>query len=255
MDIETLSKMQIILLTLLVSFVTSIATGIATVSLIEKAPVDVMRVIDRIIEKPIETFIPGEKEVITKTVVVQENELIAQAIETIRPSIVRLYEIGRTKNTFVAFGIVTDEVGTMLSSSASFKSKETYLAMRDDGVSTKVIAGTSTDGISTFTIDPAQEGEVLVFKPAPHASIVDLRLGQTIVALSGNESFTISPGVVTNITLPTPENQTGMGLIKTTIDTAGMALGTPLMTNRGEIVGIVHPTELGLFRTIFSTSL
>ena len=38
MDLEHLNKTQIILLTLLVSFVTSIATGIVTVSLLAQAP-------------------------------------------------------------------------------------------------------------------------------------------------------------------------------------------------------------------------
>jgi hypothetical protein len=256
MDIERLNKTQIILLTLLVSFVTSIATGIATVSLIEKAPADVMRVIDRIVEKPIETFLPSEKEIITNTVVVQESELIAKAIEMIRPSVVRLYEIGRTKNTFVAFGVVTDEAGTIMSSTASFVQKKTYLAVRDDGVSVKIIASPTVAGIVTFTPDTVQEGGVPTgFKPISRASINDIKLGQTVIALSGNESYTVSPGVVTNISLPGQDNPTGTGMIKTTIDTTGMALGTPLVTNKGEFVGIVYPTESGLFRPLFPTSL
>lgn len=251
MDIEQLNKMQIILLTLLVSFVTSIATGIATVSLIEKAPTDVMRVIDRIVERPIETFIPGEKEIITNTVVVQENELIAKAIETIRPSIVRLYEIGRSKNTFVAFGVVTDATPTIMSSMATFKQKEKYLAITDDGSSIKVVAGDPTNGIFTFTLDSVQEGSVPVLQPITTIALTDVKLGQTVVALSGSESYTVFPGVVTSTTPPTKEDPAVTSVIKTTIDTAGMELGTPLMTNKGELVGILYPIETGLFKPLF----
>lgn len=251
MDIEQLNKMQIVLLTLLVSFVTSIATGIATVSLIEKAPADVMRVIDRIVEKPIETFVPGEKEVVTNTVVVQENELIAKAIETMRPSVVRLYEIGRSKNTFVAFGVVTDASPIIMSSTATFKQKEKYLAVTDGGVSVKVIAGVPTNGIFTFTIDPSQTEGVPVFQPITKVALADIKLGQTVVALSGSEFFTISPGVVTGVTPSTAESPMATGAIKTTIDTTGMVLGAPLMTNKGELIGILYPIEVGLFKPLF----
>lgn len=252
MDIERLNKTQIILLALLMSFVTSIATGIATVSLMEKAPTDVMRVIDRIVEKPIETIVPGAKEVVTNTVVVQESELIAKSVEMIRPSVVRVYEIKRPKNVFIAFGFVTDESGTIVSSTASFAQKKTYVAVRDDGVSFKMIAQSVTGGMTTFTPDTTQEGGVPTgFKPISRIASTNIKLGQTVIALSGSESYTVSPGVVTNISLPEADNPTGISMIRTTIDTVGMAVGTPLVTNKGEFVGVIYPTESGLFRSLF----
>lgn len=55
MDIEDLSKTQLLLLTILVNFVTSIATGVLTVSLLDQAPTTVTQTVNRIVDHTIET--------------------------------------------------------------------------------------------------------------------------------------------------------------------------------------------------------
>src|SRR3989337_2996687 len=102
MDMEELSKSQIVLLTLLISFVTSIATGIVTVSLMDQAPPVIAQTVNRVIEHTIETVAsstPAKSQpaaastIVTqeKTVIVQESNLISQAVAKIEPSIVRVY--------------------------------------------------------------------------------------------------------------------------------------------------------------------
>jgi len=60
MDIKDLNKSQLILLALLISFVTSIASAIATVSLMEQAPAPVTQTINRVIQNTIEKIVPSD---------------------------------------------------------------------------------------------------------------------------------------------------------------------------------------------------
>jgi hypothetical protein len=60
MDIKDLNKSQLILLALLISFVTSIASAIATVSLLEQAPAPVTQTINRVVQQTIEKIVPTD---------------------------------------------------------------------------------------------------------------------------------------------------------------------------------------------------
>lgn len=59
---ENLTRYQVILLVLLVSFVTSLATGIVTVTLVNQAPQPITHTIGKVIEKTVERVIPGERQ-------------------------------------------------------------------------------------------------------------------------------------------------------------------------------------------------
>ncbi len=255
MDIEHLNKTQIVLLTLLVSFVTSIATGIATVALMEEAPADVTRVISRIIEQPIETIIPGTKEVVTQTVVVQESDLIARAISSLRPSVARIYQENRSENLFIAFGIVIDAQGTVLTDANTVKEKKSYIVALDDGTQFSAKAGAASEGLVSLTPDFEQGAAVSGFSPATQTVFANLVLGQTVVALGGSgELFSIAPGVIAEINGPAPDKG-GRGFVRTTITSGSIIAGSPLVTTKGEVVGIAYPAETGMFRAIVSQTV
>ena len=111
MDIEELSKSQTVLLVLLVSFVTSMATGIVTVSLMDQAPTSVAQTVNRVIQQTIkEVTAPSETAAAstatqpTKTVVVKESDEIAGAVAKSSASVVRLYSADGS--TFLGLAIV-----------------------------------------------------------------------------------------------------------------------------------------------------
>ncbi|MEI7480540.1 MAG: hypothetical protein WCJ59_02830, partial [bacterium] len=84
---ENLNKQQLILLTLLITFVTSIATGIVTVSLMDQAPKNVTQTINRVVERTIEKVVPTkvdgnqtQQTTIKETVVVKEDDKVTSTI-------------------------------------------------------------------------------------------------------------------------------------------------------------------------------
>src|ERR1700690_30511 len=121
MDIEQLSKSQIILLTLLTSFVTSIATGIVSVSLMDQAPPVVAQTVNRVVEHTVEKVIPsGQTAASTvtteKTVVINQSDAISQAVQKATPSVVRLYA-SSDPTQFIALGTVLNSTGMIVTDS------------------------------------------------------------------------------------------------------------------------------------------
>lgn len=93
MDLEQLTKTQLVLLALLVSFVTSIATGIVTVTLIDQAPTDITRTINTVVEKTVERVVPGETKIVERIKEISnptQSDLAVGAIDKNRPVLVRL---------------------------------------------------------------------------------------------------------------------------------------------------------------------
>jgi len=95
MDIDQLTKSQFVLLILLVSFVTSVATGIVTVTLVNQAPAPITEKINRVVEKTIEKVVPqaveenDDKEE-NKIKIVSREEIVVGIIERISPAVVSI---------------------------------------------------------------------------------------------------------------------------------------------------------------------
>ncbi len=257
MDVEELSKSQIILLTLFTSFVTSIATGIVTVTLLNEAPEPVVRTINRIVERTVETVVPtssGGTETVQKTettVVVKEEDLIANSIASVEQSLVRIYTIPEQNQTgdeedkdivrtFRGFGIVVSPNGLIATPDSMLILGRRYQVSTADG--TYFDARIETEGKDNFGIlrAMASSTDLVTFHPAPFADLAKIRLGQTAVALFGEEVTRIETGVITEILRGTgTENTAGETItsIKTSVDDKGM-LGSPLISAFGEVMAL-----------------
>ncbi len=234
---EELSKSQIVLLTLLVSFVTSIATGIVTVSLMDQAPPAIAQTVNRVIERTVETVAPTGKgqaaaTVVTqeKTVVIQESELISKAVNKATPSVVRLYRSDPEESAFLGLGIVIDESGTIAADSATLGDSPDAMVVLSTGTRVRAFVRGRDTGSGFAFLEASSTPEVASeWKPATIATDQAV-LGQSVVALSGKSVARIAPGLV----IAVPET----ALIDTNIDASILLGGSPLINTEGNFIGI-----------------
>ncbi|MCX6820171.1 MAG: hypothetical protein NT019_02755 [Candidatus Adlerbacteria bacterium] len=237
MDLEQLTKHQIILLTLLVSFVTSIATGIVTVSLMSQAPTSVTRTINQIVERTVQTVVPqtqGAAAVVTteKTVIVKDDDLTAQSIAAVQKSIVRITLKGGDE--LIARGIIVDAKGTALTDSASLAAADgtSFEAILSDGsrVPLTIISSASSTPIATVNVT---FGTSTAAAPAALADISKLRLGQSVIRIGGTGADTVGEGVIASLPAGTGSSRT----IEASVPS--VTPGSVLITLFGQIIGIV----------------
>ncbi len=240
MDLEHLTKHQIVLLTLLVSFVTSIATGIVTVSLVNQAPPGVTRTINQIVEHTVERVVPATQgasvvtgspqQIVTqKTVVVKDDDLAAQSIAKVQKALVRL--VGKGSNMLVSRGVIVTAQGAAFADreallSSGYRQFEAILA---DGKRYPAAVRTGERGQALAVVDIAV-GTSTGFVPAPLSDAAKVQLGQSVIRISGAGSDTVGTGVVASL----PEAHAG--LIEASVSSA--TPGSLLMTLFGEVVGI-----------------
>lgn len=254
MELERLNTTQVILLVLLVSFVTSIATGIATVSLMEKAPADVTRVISRIVEQPIETIVPGEKQVITETVVVRESELIAQAVSVVLPSVVRIYEnVNRDTLTLRAFGIIVSDDGRVLTNKNAVQNGKNYTVMLQNGtqLSAKGLEPNAYHGY--LQLEGTESVALSQLSRAKFAPYDKLELGQSVVAIGGGTTPAITSGIISALS-PAPTDGSDLPLIKANVQSGQLIPGSPLLNLDGEVIGVVRDIDGTTFAPVLLTS-
>lgn len=93
MDVKDLNKSQIILLAILLAFITSIATSITTVTLLENAPTYVTLPINQVVTETVgkvEKIVPGDKTPNFETLSADQKNLLEE-LKAIKPLTVTLY--------------------------------------------------------------------------------------------------------------------------------------------------------------------
>lgn len=281
---EDLNKNQIILLTLLVSFVTSIATGIMTVSLLNVAPVEVTRNINSIVEKTIEKVTPTDmlstiKQKEITTIIVKEEDSITASINKNLKSIVRIREKDTLLNDiFYGIGLVISKDGLIAADRKIITATNIYIATMSDGVEFKLIP-TGLDkktNFILFKVNPAEvtedsfsassltaqvesgaqvakvtnktaDRQIYTFTPAT-LSDSEPKLGQTVVSIGGDISNAVSVGRV--ISLQVKDLITSITTTKylagidTDVSERDLVVGSPILNLSGDIVGMKLSNDL-----------
>ncbi len=246
---EDLSKTQTILLCLLVSFVTSIGTGIITVSLLQEAPAGVSQTIYQVVERTVEKVTPqvsnnSGKQVTETTVVVKEEDLVIDAIKRNSKSLVRIYQAtpvgAQGQPPIIALGIVVAADGTILTDKQAVTPDRSYEATFADGKQfpLKLV---STDDKTNAVYLQALSGTGYTFSPAVLGNSDTIQLGQTIIALGGGTSNQVSIGRASFVGVANSATATSTRTV-TSIESDtplkdGLA-GTLLLNLSGQLVGI-----------------
>jgi len=259
MDMEKLTKQQIVLVTLLVSFVTSIATGIVTVALMDQAPAGVTQTINRIVERTIEKVVTepannnNSAAVITReTIVVKEDDKIVESVDKNKNSVVRIYtniknSVDVEQNTFIGLGTVVSKDGLIATGDIFADISGKYLITLD-GVKfypVKVLPRKSDTHFYFLSVIQDEKNPV-TFTPVTFSDSNSLKLGQTVIAWGGNVQNSVSTGIVSSLidaegkkdTASTTASLREVAAVNTNINLADSISGGPLLNLYGEVVGI-----------------
>ncbi|MDP1625185.1 MAG: S1C family serine protease [bacterium] len=199
---EQLNKQQIILLALLVSFVSSIATGIVTVSLMEQgAGTPVTQTINRVVERTIERVSSDDSPATKETIVVRDDEAVVKAIAIASKGIVRIFATrpGSTEE-FVGLGVIANSSGRVIAR-LGLNSGGPLVARLDGGNSVPLFP-VSYDSNAGVTILSAEQSEsrfdARVYSAVRFADSADASLGQAVVAIGGGATPRVATGIVSS---------------------------------------------------------
>lgn len=251
---EHLTRVQIVLLTLFVSFVSSMATGIVVVTLMQQAPEPVLQTITNVVEKTIEKAVPTIVEKPGKTVVVKDEDLVIAAIERNTKSVVAFSAPGAEGGSISAgVGVVVSSDGLVITDKANFDNGllsttvngvKYILEIVESGEDSPLVLGKLIPQVSSATSTPAT-----TFTPVTFGSPGVLKVGQTTIVIGGRDGRTVTTGFInrfdthTTTNKDTKEETTLLDNIGLSTRFAGTSNGAPIITLSGEVVGIISIDE------------
>lgn len=237
MNIEDLSKSQIILLTLLVSFVTSIATGIITVTLLEQAPPTVTQSVNRIVQNTIEKIVPAEGEKTIETVIIKEEDLVADAISQNIKSLVAIRaSTDAGAGQVIGTGFLVSKDGVVITD-ATFVADQTQYYVASSGVAYEArVVAQDPRGFAILKVAPTKndQGDFKSFGFSVLGDSKALTVGQTVVAPSSldGESLAVAKGTISRIVADPATIELAWSLGRA-------SAGSPLLDTDGAVVGVI----------------
>lgn len=246
---EDLTKHQLILLVILITFITSIGTGIITFTLLSEAPVSVTQNINRVVEKTIERVVsePGKPEKVVTTVVVNEEDRVLETIAKNEKSIVRLKTaLADGSESVAGLGLVVSADGTVVYDLLNYDTTSSYNIVFHDGKTypTGKIYVDNENGLVFIKIMiPKNDTAKYIFYPTVFGNSDSLKIGQTLVAVSGKESNAVAIGRIRQLILG--EDKKTVVSIVSNITVSKSYSGSPVLNLSGEVVGLEAPLKEG----------
>jgi hypothetical protein len=233
MDIEELSKAQLLLLTVMVNFVVSIATGVLTVSLLDQAPIQVSEGVDRVVERTIQTIAtPVQVVNPIKSITNPQTpstpsteQLMTAAIGDAAARTVLIYK-NSTSTPAIAYGTYLGKTRAVVTANVQGLPKEALIAF-SDGSSARASISKTSDALVIYGF-----GDDDALPEVPASGLPDsskLKQGQTVLALT-KDSAAVT-GIISKV---------GDAGISTNL--AGVTVGGGVVDLSGQVIGIGSPT-------------
>jgi S1-C subfamily serine protease len=222
--------------------VTSLATGIVTVSLMDQAPAGVTHTITQVIQQTVASVLPDSGATSTAAVSIAVNDQVADATAAVEPSVVGLRD---GNGIIVGLGLVVSSYGAVMSDKNIVADLNDPEAVFSDGTSVPM-------AVTRFQI----QGDIAFMVPSrpllkdvtPISFGDPARLGASVWSLSGTSTYALSQGIVTELD---PIASSSLSLIRTTIPASEAISGMPLFDATGKVIGVFTPSLSGGRGAIF----
>lgn len=242
MDIKDLNKSQLMLLAVLISFVTSIATGITTVTLMQQAPASVTTPINRVVEQTIEKIQQVEGKTTIQTIVIKEEDLVVDAIAKNKSAVFSISKEtqdidGKTIEAGAGHGFAVSGDGIIVADAAFVGDKEVYYVKNDSGKFKANFASTDKAGFSFLKVEaPLDEKNKPVYTVPIFGDLEKMKAGQKILILGSSVFSSIFEGLDADKSMNMNVQKSNAGGLVLNLD--GEALGIALTGDTISFVSI-----------------
>ena len=231
MNIEELSKSQLILLTILVNFVTSVATGILTVSLLDHAPAFVTQTVNRVVEHTIETVAQAAPAAVVSAPAPSNQDLVTAALGAEATRAVAIYSAKTgTSTPALAVGTYLSDARAIITAAQDALPAEVLIGFPDNSYAAASLSHKG-DGIVIYGF--ADATKLPKMRPPTLVAPSDLKLGETALAISADGSA--ATGIVARV---------GEKGVYTTLPDIGA--GSAAVDLSGNLIGIAAGVTPGL---------
>ncbi|MDB5194942.1 MAG: hypothetical protein JWO84_126 [Parcubacteria group bacterium] len=225
MNLEDLSKTQLLLLTVLVNFVTSIAIGVLTVSLLDQAPPTITQTVNRIVDHTVQTIASTTpiQSIIQApapaTVVIHDEDLLTAALAANASRAVTIYAHS-TSTPAIAVGTFVPKARAVATATSVDLPKEALIVFADGST---VPASLSRSG-ATLSIYGFADSATLPKVPVPLlSSKASLKQGQSVLAIARDGSALT--GIVSRIDDSIHTSLTNVPVGSSAVNSSGNIIG------------------------------